>query len=86
MKRSVKHATTHRSFTKAVTKQGGSVESGRRHDRVFHPTNSGSVTLPRHSGDYATGTKFAIIKQLLAIGFVCFPFICLVVWLVNGLA
>jgi len=72
-KRSVRTAKDYRGFSRAVTKQGGYIEHGKRHDLVVG--DGGKVALPRHTGDYATGTRCSIIKGLLAIGFTLF--ICL---------
>ena len=67
-RRSVERASNHREFTRAVRDQGGQVEHGSRHDHLCHP-KGGYVAAPRHRGDYANGTRAAIIKALLALGF-----------------
>ena len=67
---SVKDASDYRGFTKEVCKQGGRVERRKRHDMLCHP-DGGYVAAPRHRGDYATGTRAAIVKALLALGFTC---------------
>lgn len=68
--RSVRGQRTARGFTKAVRSQGGHVQHGGRHSKLVHP-EGGSVPIPMHSGDIATGTSYSIVKMLLAIGFIC---------------
>ena len=82
-KYSVESCRTVRQFERAVTKQGGVRVDGGKHPHFKHP-NGGSVPFPEHQGDMGN-TRFGVIKLLLAVGFVCLPFICLSVWLVNGI-
>lgn len=47
-------------------KKGGNIEEATNHTKVNGPR--GSTFLPRHKGDFKTGTRYAIIKQYIAIG------------------
>lgn len=75
---SVSSCKTARQFHRAVNKQGGYAAEGGRHTKLYHPAG-GSVAVPRHSGDIATGTRASIVRGLLALGFLAVLLICLIV-------
>ena len=81
-KHSVEGARTSKQFKRAVTKQGGWVETGGKHPKFCHP-DGGKAPYPSHSRDLATGTRHALIKQLIALGFMVLPFVCALVWLIT---
>lgn len=83
-KYSVKNCHTTRQFERAVSRQGGWRSEGGRHAKLHHP-RGGSVPIPTHRGDIATGTRCSIVTKLLLLGFGLTP-ICLLVWLVMGLS
>ena len=65
----------HNDFVKYSKKQGAIISNGGRHTKVS--TRKGSTFLPRHGNrDLATGTRFAIIKQLAKLGILLMFFMC----------
>lgn len=52
--------------THYAKKKGGTVKECSRHTKIIGPR--GCVFLPRHRKEFATGTRWSIIKQLIAIG------------------
>jgi len=86
--RSVRDCHNARQFRLVVRRQGGHVDAGKRHDIARGRDGQGCVPIPRHTGDLATGTRSAITKMLVALGFVVFvigPPVVLLLWLVRGL-
>lgn len=71
--RSVSDGRGYRDISRAVRSQGG-YERGRR-NHVEWGNDRGYVVGPRHPGDYATGTRHAIVKALLALGFFMIVFV-----------
>lgn len=49
-----------------ASKKKGGISEGANHTKISGPR--GCTFLPRHRGDFKTGTRFAIIKQFIAIG------------------
>lgn len=45
--------------------QGWEVQHGKRHDLIV--SSKGKCAIPRHNGDFCTGTRWAIIKTLAAM-------------------
>jgi len=74
--KSVKTCRTSRDFERAVTSQGGHVESGGKHAKLALPGGQ-RVPYPTHGGDIPTGTRCSIIKVCLAAGLACVPFACM---------
>lgn len=57
---------TVREILKILKSDGWSEVSGRTkgsHIQLKHPTKSGKVTVPNHSGDIPLGTLNSILKQ-----------------------
>ncbi len=42
------------------------IQHGKRHDLIVSPR--GKCAIPRHNGDFCTGTRWAIIKMLTLMG------------------
>lgn len=75
---SVCDCRTAKDFVSVVMRQGGCVEEGARHTIVRGPNGKGRVAIPRHRGDLPTGTRRAIIRELLALGFVVWACACVI--------
>lgn len=85
--KSVTSCQTALDFRRTVRRQGGLVESGRKHDIARSPSGRGRVAIPRHRGDLDPNTRSNIRRALLALGFsafLCVPVGC-AVRLVLGL-
>ena len=83
-KHSVRKCRTVKQFEKAVRKQGGWRSEGKNHPHFNHP-DGGSAPFSDHKGDMG-GSRFTLIRLLIAAGFACFIPICLLARLAVGLS
>lgn len=74
---SVSDCRTAQDFERVISRQGGRIVRGARHD-IVQGRNGGRVAIPRHRGDLPTGTRCAIIRELLMLGFMVVLLTCCV--------
>ncbi len=78
-KKTLHDCYTHDDFCSVVSREGGQIGRGGRHDVAQRADGTGRVPLPRHAGQYARGTRKSIIAALTALGFFAATIGCLVV-------
>ncbi len=83
-KYSVRNAKTHKDFVKAIEHQGGGVRERSNHTQVGGRDGKW-ITVPRHRGDLATGTRHSVKGGCLDQGFGIITFAILVLALADRL-
>ncbi len=73
-KKTLEACKTHEDFVIWGKKHGGRVVNGGRHTKIYGPSG-GMAPIPHHPGEIAKGTRYSIIKMMIAIGLACLPFL-----------
>jgi len=58
----------HRDFTKYIGCRGATLDRQNGSHEIWEMPDHSLLVLPSHPGDYATGTRHAIIKLIIAAG------------------